>query len=134
MKKKSVHFIEEQQTRVRLMNENDRDSDSYTSWHERGGTEPTVANPDLLTDSTENKVWGEGHRPELAQLIIEKFADDKGYFPVLSKRQNEVLRLYLLGMEVRAIALELKRDLRNVNRTIKQIQRRFQRLLKAVDL
>lgn len=134
MKKKSVHLIEDQQVRVRNVNEDNPSSSSYTAWHERGNAEPATANPDTLEDCDANKMWGRGSKPELAELIIEKFADERGYFPVLSKRQNEVLRLYLLGMEVRAISLELNRDLRNVNRSLKQIQRTFQRLLKSVDL
>lgn len=134
MKKKSVHFLEDQQVRVRKLNEDHTLSSSYTVWHERGNTEPTTANPDTLEDCDINKVWGRGSRPELAELIIEKFADDKGYFPILTKKQNEVLRLYLLGMNTRAIALELKRNNRNIDKSLREIQRRFQRLLKAVDL
>ena len=134
MKKKQVHFIEDQQTRVRNIHENDSLSSSYTNWHERGNAEPPSANPDALEDCDANKLWGRGSKPELAELIIEKFADENGYFPILTKKQNEVLRLYLLGMNSRAIAIELKRNYGNIDKSLREIQRRFKRLLKAVDL
>jgi len=138
MKKKSKNFIETQNVRVEeRQNESSADSNSpYAQYVARSSSqrENPRANPDVLADTTENHLWGVGDKPELAQLIIERFADEKGYFPVLTKRQNEVLRLYLLGMDAPLISKELKKDYRNVVRSLKQIQRRFQRLLKAVDL
>ena len=136
MKKKRTEFIDEQRTRMQEnLNESTSDSNSpYSRYTAMAGKESAQANPDILADTTENHLWGEGNKPELAQLIIERFADSNGSFPILTKRQNEVLRLYLLGMEARAIALELNRDLRNIGRTLKQISKKFQRLLKSVDL
>lgn len=103
------------------------------TWAERHGMESASANPDILEDTGSNKLWGSSTPPQLASLIIERFADAKGDFPILSKRQNDVLRLYLQGMEATDIGRELKLDKRRVSTYLQRIQRRFKRLLKSVD-
>lgn len=106
----------------------------YSRWREQeGGREPSTANPDTLEDTDSNKLWGSGTRPELAELIIERFADEKGYFPALSRKQNDVLRLTLLGCSVTEVGKHLKIDKRRVSAHLSRIQKRFKRLLQAVD-
>lgn len=87
-----------------------------------------------LEDRPANRLWGCNTPPELAGLIIERFMDDKGSFPALSKKQNQVLRLYTAGLSVPEIALELKQNKSTVHRSIVRIGNRFRKLLASVQL
>ena len=114
----------------------DESNGPYHTWRERKGInsdrEPATANPDTLADAPENRLWGAGPSNELAERFIERYADALGNFPVLSKRQNEVLRLTLMGMSVTEVGIELKLDPRRVSTYLKRIQKRLKRLIKTL--
>lgn len=111
-----------------------RDSENaYTKYKEQAGREEVQANPDLLEDCNENQIWGQGTKPELAEYIIERFMDSEGNFPALSKRQNQILRLYTQGMDINTIAKTVKLSRSSVVVYLGRIGRRFNKLLKALD-
>lgn len=132
MKKKS-RLVVHNETSVEHTNEKSGASPYRQYVESLHAEEPAAANPDTLEDTPSNKLWGSNTPPKLAELIIERFTDGNGYFPVLSKRQNDVLRLRLLGMTVTEIGKELKLDKRRVATYLSRIQSRLKRLIKTLD-
>lgn len=131
----SKHLIEHAKLNIKEQ-VYDENNGPYHTWRERNGLnaerEPSVANPDVLADTPENRLWGQGSSNELAGLLIERFTDESGNFPILSKRQNEVLRLTIMGMSVTEVGLELKLDPRRVSTYLKRIQSKLKRLVKTL--
>jgi DNA-binding NarL/FixJ family response regulator len=130
MRKNKGHLVVYQHTGVVESRDNE---DAYTKYREREGKESVQANPDLLEDSNTNRLWGEGTKPELAELLIERFMDGEGNFPILSKRQNQVLKLHTQGMAVGLIAKTLHIDQREVTKHLNRVGKKFKKLLIALD-
>ncbi len=95
--------------------------------------ENKLANPDVLADDPKNTLWGTGSKPELAELIIERFADATGNFPILSKVENKILSLYLQCGDVKYITTKLKLTRSSCNTYLARIRRKFKRLLLVLN-
>lgn len=116
-------------------------TNTYEHWRESNGEaeEPSVANPDNLTDTTENRLWGEGISAELAGRIIEEFSDGLGNFPILSEQENLVLRVYLITGSIDEVCNRVrladgkKISRSSVNTYMARIRRKMLRLLKSRD-
>lgn len=110
-------------------------TDPYHKWRDgqgRGAQEPASANADVLEDTPANRLWGNRPVPELAQTIISMFMDQTGEFPVLSKRENQVLRLYTMGMSEGVVAKELHITKAAVQTYLDRISVKFRGLLSAL--
>lgn len=92
------------------------------------------ANPDVLADDPSNSIWGRGTPPELAELIIERFMDSNGNFPILSKQENLVLKLYTNTGNMDVVCKESKLSRGAVRTYLARIRSKMLRLLKSVDL
>ncbi len=106
--------------------------------HNRRSTEGTIvenkfANPDTLAYDSKNTIWGTNAKPELAELIIERFADSNGQFPILSKMENKVLSLYLQVGDVKFVTTKLKLTRSSCNTYLARIRKKFKRLLPALN-
>lgn len=99
-----------------------------------GYRESKFANPDILEDHTDNKLWGAGESPELAQLIIERFMDAQGNFPILTPKENEVLKVYTITGDMNLVCKQTKLNRSSVNTLFKRISVKMQQLIKATDL
>lgn len=96
--------------------------------------ESTLANPDSLADTSENKLWGAGSPPELAGRIIERFMDSEGNFPALSRKENEILKLYTATGDMDIVCKSARVSRSSVNTYLARIRSKFLRLLPALDL
>lgn len=134
MKKNKGRLVVNQHTRNTDGGSEHDSSSPYNEWlNGNNGHEPSVANPDNLEDNNSNRLWGQGVQPELAGLIIETFMDSNGYFPALSVRQNQVLKLYTNGMAVGEIAKTLKLSHTTISTQLLRIRHRFRKLLVSLD-
>lgn len=91
------------------------------------------ANPDSLTNTDENKLWGSGVQAELAERIVEEFADEHGNFPILSKQENMILRLYITTGDMKEVQRRSKLSLSSINTYMARIRSKMLRLLKSRD-
>jgi len=91
------------------------------------------ANPDSLEDADENKLWGDGVPPELASRIIEEFTDEHGNFPILSKQENIVLRIYVTTGDIKEVQRLSKLSRSSINTYMARIRSKMLRLLKSRD-
>lgn len=104
----------------------------YEGWSNDHYSTP-LDNPDMLEHSNENLLYGNGTKPYLAELIIERFTDELGNFPILSAKENVVLKLYLEGLDVTTVAKQLGIRKQTVNSYLKRIGNKLRKLTKAVD-
>ena len=95
--------------------------------------ENPFANPDSLADDPSNQLWGRGQAPELAGAIIESFMDNDGNFPVLSKKENEILKLYTATGDMNIVCKESRLSRSSVNTYMARIRLKFLKLLPALD-
>lgn len=95
--------------------------------------ESKFANPDSLAYDSANTLWGVGSKPELAELIIERFADQYGKFPILSKMENKVLTAYLKYGQVMLVCASLRISRSSCNTYLARISKKFKRLLPAIN-
>lgn len=96
--------------------------------------ENPLANPDVLADDPANSIWGQSAPPQLAELIIERFMDKDGNFPILSKQENLVLKLYTSTGDMDIVCKESKLSRGAVRQYLARIRSKMLRLLKSVDL
>jgi hypothetical protein len=112
----------------------DNSGNAYWNTVEREGTgESTLANPNLLQDDPENTVWGIGAKPELAELMIERFTDGNGKFSVLSKMENTVLSQYIQHGSVALVCKSLKISRSSCNTYLARSRRKLKRLLPLLN-
>jgi hypothetical protein len=95
--------------------------------------ENRFANPDTLAYDSANTIWGTGSKPELAELIIERFAAEDGTFPMLSKMENKVLKLFVHTGDINLVIKELKISRSSCNTYLARIRGKFKRLLPALN-
>lgn len=95
--------------------------------------ESTLANPDSLEDTASNQLWGKGVPPELATEIIERFMDETGNFPILSKKENEVLRIYTATGDMNITTKETGLSRSTVRGYLARIRRKMLKLVQALD-
>jgi len=111
---------------------------NYVEQHNRRSTEGTFmeskfANPDVLADDPKNMLWGNGSKPELAELIIERFADERGNFPILSSAENKVLHIYIQTGDIKIVMAKLNITRSSFNTYMARIQKKFKRLLLVLN-
>jgi DNA-binding NarL/FixJ family response regulator len=99
--------------------------------------EPVNANPDQLEDNPDNNIWAQHPLSELAQETLEKlkpFMDERGNFPILSRRENQVYQLYIIGGFKREIVQkELKLKKSTVDTYLERIGKKLRTLLKTYE-
>lgn len=116
--------------------------DSYWNYVSKNGKrmadgttmENPLANPDVLADDPSNSIWGRGTSPQLAEIIIERFMDERGNFPILSKRENQVLKVYTSTGDMDITCKETRLSRGAVRQYLARIRSKMLRLLKSVDL
>lgn len=102
----------------------------YTNWLENNRSTP-MDNPDQLEYNDANTLYGTGRKPALAELIIEQFTDASGNFPILSAKENLVLKLYLQNLSITEVAKELKLRKQTVASYLKRCGKKLRKLTKA---
>lgn len=95
--------------------------------------ENKFANPGALSDDTTNSLWGKGSKPELAELIIERFTNKFGQFPILSAKENQVLNVYLQTGSINEVMLRCRITRSSCNTYMARISKKFKRLLPLVN-
>ncbi len=95
--------------------------------------ENKFANPDTLAYDNTNTIWGTGSKPELAELLLERFADEHGNFPILSKMENKVLNAYVKHGQAMLVCASLKISRSSYNTYMARIQKKFKRLLPILN-
>lgn len=139
MKRKRNLVVNQDVEEISSDNPNHTDYWSFTERYgkrNRSGEamENPFANPDSLADSPENTLWGKGTTPELIGRFIERFMDSDGNFPVLSKKQNEVLKVYTATGDMNIVCKETRLSRGAVNLYLARISRKFKRLVVSLDL
>lgn len=94
--------------------------------------EPTLANPNNLTDELHNKPWG-NNPPKLARLLIDEYMNEDGEFAILSEQENIALRLYTSGLSLSEVAKEMKVSKSTIVTYIGRASVKFRKLLKSVE-
>lgn len=126
-----MSFIRQHKTSVRQFTESAEGA--YRKWvASKGGRESPRANPDILEDADKNKLWGLGLTPEVAMLLLERYADSNGCFRTLSRKQNEVMQLILLGCDIKFISKQLKISKSTTTSYIRRIKQRLLLLIKTL--
>lgn len=103
----------------------------YTHWLDDGNRSTPLDNPDQLAYNDANTLYGTGTKPALAELIVEQFTDGDGDFPILSAKENLVLKLHLQGLSVTDVARQLKLRKQTVASYLKRCSRKLRKLTKA---
>lgn len=107
-------------------------SEDFSKWSEKHGQNP-LSDPDSVEFNEANTLYGTGKKPELAELIIERFTDDNGNFPILSKQQNLILKMYLQGLSIKGIAVELDLRKQSVKTHLNRASKKLKKLCKSLD-
>lgn len=129
MKKRKGNLV----THQKVSHDNTHSNNPYWDAVAREGTgETAMANPDILEDVSTNSIWGRGSKPELAEIIIERFMGEDGNFPILSKQENLVLKLYTTTGDMQIVCKETKLSRASVRKYLARIRSKFVRLLPAV--
>lgn len=109
----------------------------YRSFCDNQGYEPIAANPDLLEDNPDNNIWAQHPLSQAAQDVLEKlepFMDDRGNFPVLSRRENQVYQLYVIGgFKRQVVQKELRLSKTAVDTYLERIGKKLRTLLKTYE-
>lgn len=95
--------------------------------------ENKFANPDVLAHDAVNTLWGALAKPELAELLIERFADERGKFPILSNMENKLLAIFVQHGDVSLTCKTLKISRSSFNTYLARIRKKFKRLLPVLD-